>query len=259
MDLMMATAEEHTVLGCAPSVNAYGLKGEPIADGRAIPMRWCGWHVHIGGVQGEMKHPEVANHAAKACDLFAGIAAIALFGDKERKERRRYYGMPGEYRLPDHGFEYRPISGMMGYHPVWTQFLLDVTRWAYRMGVSRLYEAHGKFSEKDVIAAIINSDVDAARGIIKENEKVWQSFMKARYKTGQYSYAPTKYRGDEMMEVLLGKAKIRDAGSVEKNWKLNKGEFPCPCKNALIEEYDGPDWITHAESANCSVGRMVLE
>src|SRR5690242_15574813 len=95
--LMAMASQQDSRLGCAPSNNAYGMQGRPIVNGREIPMRWAGWHLHASAIAQELMKPGVADRAAKACDLFAGVASVALFGDRERHERRQYYGMPGEY------------------------------------------------------------------------------------------------------------------------------------------------------------------
>jgi hypothetical protein len=249
---LMAMASKNDVqLGCAPSNNAYSLQGRPIIDGREIPMRWCGWHMHASASIADLMRPNVANKAAKACDLFVGIASIALFGDRERRERRQYYGMPGEYRLPKHGFEYRSVSGMMGYHPVWTQLLLDTFRWAFQVGFNDLLK-HANFKEQEVVKAIVESDVDAARGIIKDNLIIWKKFLNYRYRPNQYSDAGPVNRGEDALALLLGKKKLKDAGSVEANWKLDQQIVPW----SQAARYKGPDWMTHAEASNCSVMRM---
>jgi hypothetical protein len=252
---LMAIASKSDVrLGCAPSNNAYSLQGRPIVNGRKIPMRWAGWHMHAQGNQEQLMKPGVANDAAKVCDLFAGIASVALFGDRERKERRQYYGMPGEYRLPKHGFEYRSISGLMGYHPVWTQLLLDTFRWAFQVGFHGLLK-YVNFKEPEVVKTIIESDVNAAREIIKDNLTTWKAFLKYRYRPEQYYGAGEKNRATDVLALLLGKEKLVDAGSVEANWKLDQQVVPW----SQAASYKGTDWMTHSEAPNCSVMRMVLE
>jgi hypothetical protein len=252
--LMAMASKTDSQLGCAPSNNAYGLQGRPIANGREIPMRWAGWHLHASASHERLMTPNMANNAAKACDLFVGIASVSLFGDKERKERRQYYGMPGEYRLPAHGFEYRSVSGLMGYHPVWTQLLMDTFRWAFQVGYNNLLK-HTSFKEEEVVKAIIESDVNAAREIIKENRDTWKKFLVYRYRPGQYSDSGKTNRGTDALALLLGKKTLADAGSVEANWRLEQGSVPW--SNAAA--YTGKDWMNHSESPNCSVMRMVVE
>lgn len=252
--LMAMASKADAQLGCAPSNNAYGLQGRPIANGKEIPMRWCGWHMHATANPETLMKPGVAANAAKACDLFAGIASVALFGDRERRERRQYYGMPGEYRLPKHGFEYRSVSGLMGYHPVWTQLLLDTFRWAFQVGYNDLLK-HVQFKEKDVVKAIIESDVNAAREIIKDNLPLWRKFLNYRYRENQYGDAGKVNRGDDALALLLGKKKLLDAGSVEANWKLDEQIVPWGSNAA---SYKGKDWMAHSEAPNCSVMRMVV-
>lgn len=246
-------SEEHVRLGCAPSCNAYGLLGKPIVNGRELPLRWAGWHIHMGVYGGVEKG--AAAHAAKSCDLFAGIASVALFGHLERKDRRPYYGMPGEYRLPKHGFEYRTISGMAGYHPVWVQLLMDITRWAFNIGVSGVYLGHAKFKEEEVVDAIMQSDVEAARGIIKDNKKLWSAFLNHRYRPNQYTDAGKVNRGEDALRLLLGEVKLEDGGSVEKNWRLNREVISW---DYHASDFTGPEWMSHSEAPNCSVMRMVV-
>lgn len=257
--MMQQAADADVILGCAPSNNAYALRGKSIISGREIPMRWAGWHFHIG-TSDNLSDKAIADRCAKSCDLFVGIASIVLFGDRERKERRQFYGMPGEYRLPKHGFEYRSVSSMVGYHPVWVQLLMDVMRWAYTIGQNGLYQ-QAIFKEENVIAAIIESDVKAARRIIKKNEEIWRAFLLKRYHPGQYSYSGRENRAEDVMRLLLGKAQLQDAGSLEKNWRLDQAEANNPHQTVEIEKFaadNRPEWLLHSEAPNCSVMRMLL-
>ncbi len=142
----------------------------------------------------------------------------------------------------------------MGYHPVWTQLLLDIFRWAFQIGKEKLYLAQTHFKESEVVEAIMRSDVDAARGIIKDNSKIWNQFLDYRYRPGQYSDAGEINRGADAFALLLGKKKLKDAGSVEANWKLDQQIVPW----SKAATYKGPDWMVHSESPNCSVMRMEI-
>ena len=227
-EVMMMATEEDIQLGCMPSLNAYGDRGELVHNGRALMMRCTGMHIHIGSKE---VSKENAPRIVKAMDGMVGLAATALFGDEENKWRRRLYGLPGEYRLPKHGLEYRVVSGAMLRHPIRVHFLIDIARYAFQLGVSRLWEVFSENKEKDIKKAILESNQKLAWKLIKKDEELWMPFLRGRYVDGRLEL-------DKLFGVLTGQEKIKTGKFVD-NWRFGK-------------------WIYHSEGPNCSVHKAVL-
>ncbi len=95
------------LLGCMPSYNIYGEK--PITvDPVEYRKRSSGGHIHFGisddAVMGDRRR------MVPLCDVIIGNTAVLLDRDPGAAERRENYGRAGEFRLPDHGLEYRTTS-----------------------------------------------------------------------------------------------------------------------------------------------------
>jgi hypothetical protein len=228
-EYLMAASENFVRLGCEPSMNIYGDHGKVIVDGRALPIRFAGSHMHFGDALGI--HPTLVEPITKALDTIVGVGSIALFGHRENRDRRRYYGQAGEYRLPKHGYEYRVVSSRMLHHPVFVHLLFDVGRIAYSLGKFRLFEFFSKNDIKSVRQVINSNDRQGAIELIKENDELWRGILGRKF---QFSTV------EGIIEVLLGKKKIVSNG-ISANWK-----------------FDG-SWIGHSESLNCCVYNMLTE
>lgn len=104
-------------LGCAPSLSAYG-EPRPQVDGREYLFRSAAGHIHLGCRMSELGDP---NDVVKVLDLMCGLPCVLMDRDERAKERRRYYGRAGEYRLPKHGLEYRvPSNFWLFRYPVYS-------------------------------------------------------------------------------------------------------------------------------------------
>lgn len=244
-EIMMQAGENDVMLGCMPSKNAYGDVGELVVNGRGLPMRCTGSHIHIGssGVT-----EENAPRIVKAMDAMVGLASVSLFGDEENHWRRRIYGLPGEYRIPKHGIEYRVVSGAMLKHPVRCHFLFDIARFAFQIGLGRVWEVIGAGSELEIKEAIRNSDQEAARKLIKKNKALWKMFLEKRY----YPYGERSV--DWLFDILIGEKKLK-VGKLEKNWHLGQeGEVV-----DYNEKNPKNKWVWHSEGDNCSVAKAEVE
>ena len=225
--LLLMSPEEYVRIGCAPSMNAYGAMGEQIVDGRALPYRFAGAHIHIGSKD---VTPENAIRTVKCMDALVGCMSVALFGSQENDVRRRFYGIAGEYRLPKHGLEYRVVSAGMLRHPVYCNLLMDTARMAFRCGVSRVFEVLGWFDETTVKKAINESDVKLARKVLKKNEVLLKQIFDKIYGAGNTA---------NIWLLLMGEKKIKLKRTMEADWYFAKG------------------WINHGEAINCSVRKAV--
>jgi len=100
------------LFGCDPSFCTY-TNGITIVPGAndVDNLRCSGFHIHFGW---ESKfREEDYKKFIMLCDIFLGLPSLIV--DKD-KERRLIYGSLGDYRLPEHGVEYRTMgSGMYKY------------------------------------------------------------------------------------------------------------------------------------------------
>lgn len=227
-ELLLAAPAKYLQMGCAPSNNVYGIHGEAIADGKALGIRFAGSHIHMGlPTIASRKTPNI-ERIVMAMDCIAGVMSVALFGSKNERLRRNYYGLPGEFRLPKHGIEYRAISAAMLRHPVYYHLLVDAARFAMRMGDQDLMKDWWSTPIESVVSCMQHGTKKHAREIIAR-EPVFEAFLNKRY-----GYSKTK-----LLNILLGKAKIRDEGFLA-NWRIQ--EKPT---------FDNPNrWIAHCNFAN---------
>ncbi len=216
----LETAEDKYVeFGCMPSINAYGLSGNNL-PGRQVPMRFAGGHLHLG-MKPEYRSPE----GIKGMDAILGVACVSMFAEFDNPVRREYYGLPGEYRTPPHGLEYRALSNAWLMHPLLANFVFDVGRAAYRFGLSGL----NTLPEDEVVDIMLRSDVDKARAFMTKHSTTFNSVISASPTYGN-TYA------SEVLGYFLSGAEsiIRDPRDLEYNWRL----IPGPKR----------PWYSHCES-----------
>jgi hypothetical protein len=231
-DTLLTSKEEHVALGCGASFNAYDLCGEPIANPRLLRERFAGGHIHAGLIPKPL--PAKAQQIVKAIDAIAAVPTVAMFEKLDNPIRRRYYGLPGEYRLPVHGLEYRTLSNAWLCHPAIGQFTRELVRLALKigqMGTEGMFE----YEEAAVVKCIIDHDVDYARAHVKRNLKAYEAMLRAVY---PYD-APVK-QGLALLAKPVHEF-VSDVDNIEKNWGLGKG-WQGNCQNA------GTTWASYATS-----------
>jgi hypothetical protein len=210
-DMLRKAANEHVQFGCMPSKNAYGLEGHH-KDGRDVPFRPAGGHIHFGvGKRPEKDYIRMV----KALDGTIGVACVSLFEKFDDPRRRQLYGLPGEYRTPPHGMEYRTLSNAWLFHPMIMNLVFDVARKALVLGDKGLFEKHWQTPEKETIDCILNSDVAKAREILKTNEKVFKQLLTA-------AYGERPIETEILFNVFMsGMHKVlEDPSDIVKNWNL---------------------------------------
>lgn len=200
--------EEHVAFGCAPSKNAYGLRGNT-QSGRVVPYRFAGGHIHMGINEESKKNiPKIV----KALDTVLGVGCVSLFAGLDNPIRRQFYGQAGEYRTPPHGLEYRVLSNAWLCHPVIFHLVFDTAR-----AVAGLVEDGFELSDfwqsnqQSTLDTIMNSDVDQARKILRGNEKVFQRILGMATGHTELAYR-VFYNG-------LGDL-VKNPGDIAGNWKL---------------------------------------
>lgn len=209
-------ADEHVAFGCMPSKNVYGLKVE-MPPARMVPFRSAGGHIHFG--VGKSWH-QFAEPMVKALDAILGVACVSLFAEFDDPSRRRLYGLPGEYRTPEHGIEYRPLSNAWLCHPMIMNLVIDLSRKALMFGKNG-YMKYWNATEEETINCIINCDVEASHRILSRNKDAFKAMLKASY-----------YVDDAKLELLYNvfingiRSAINDPHDFVTNWKLHTGWTP---------------------------------
>ena len=175
--------------GCAPSKNSYtpSKKISPsltIKNPDTFKFRMAGGHLHFGRpgvnpnspndrygrVAQAIDNPELT---VPVLDYVLGNTSVLIDRDKHSAERRKYYGMAGEYRTPKHGLEYRVLGNWwLRAYP-----LMSMVTGFGRLAV--IIAAQGAAKEitslvprKDIIKAINENDMDLAYTNWKKIKKV---------------------------------------------------------------------------------------
>lgn len=236
--MMEKASEEHVALGCLPSKNAYGDSGMVVENGRALPVRVAGCHIHIqlnSQARDESKDiiPQI-----KMADAIAGILSVSVLEGLEHPRRRELYGLAGEYRTPAHGLEYRTLSSAILWHPALFSLMGDFVRVGCSIAKANL-QYRWKASEEEVRHTINTLDVTMAREILSRNRKFVEECLWGLYcnkKRGDtlgcqpYDVPSPSRIFDEF--VMVG-AKKYISLDVERNWHLSDREW--------IEHGEGPE------------------
>jgi hypothetical protein len=250
--------KEQLALGCAPSENVYGAKGDlEDLNPATLPFRFAGFHFHCS--LSERNNPGLFTRVIKAMDAIAGVASVSLLRGMEDIRRRKYYGLAGEYRTPPHGLEWRVLSSAVLAHPIITHLMLDLTRYAGTLAEGG-YERMWKVDEAEVQAIINSLDVRGAEEVLNRNMGAFEAILQAIYgrakrphfykKVGAYTNDLIKKGGPYVWEnaktlFMDGASKWLPLEDMSANWLIGvKGE------NA---------WRGHSESANRSVYRLILD
>lgn len=101
-------SEKARMLGCAPSLNIYGSR--PLkCDKLTYRKRSPGGHIHLGLKSTNLfgGRLDYRQNLIPLLDVFVGNFCVLLDRDPGAAERRENYGRAGEFRLPEHGVEYR--------------------------------------------------------------------------------------------------------------------------------------------------------
>lgn len=210
--MLVDNKDEHVQFGCMPSKNVYGIKGK-IADGREVPFRSAGGHIHLELSFNQKKKIE---QYVKALDAILGVACVSMFGAYDDSRRREYYGLAGEYRTPSHGMEYRPLSNVWMCHPTAMYIVYDLARKVISLVDQGLFHLW-KYDEAEVIDCINQCNIPLACEILKINEKMFKDILHS-----------ICYQRKDTVDVvyntfMLGiEELIPEVDNVENNWRLLK-------------------------------------
>jgi len=208
MKLLSNSLEEHVSLGCMPSFNAYGLEGQRVPP-RELPFRSAGGHIHLG-IGSRPK--EEMERIVKAMDMVLGVACVSLFAGMDDPRRRHFYGLPGEYRLPPHGLEYRTLSNAWLCHPLIMNMVFELARKAVVFGEKAL-TSMWQVEEKETLDCILTCNVDKAREILTTNKTVFCKILEAA----------NLYPTDKAYNIFMNgvASAVDDYTDMETNWNLN--------------------------------------
>jgi hypothetical protein len=207
---------------CSRSFNIYNDPGEGVQDARAYPYRCAGGHIHFGyswGFTGAGLEQVV-----RGLDGILGVIGVSLAAGIDNPERRRTYGRAGEFRLPEHGLEYRVLSNFWLAHPAIAMLVFDIARIAVRFAANGLYSLCWVASEKEVREVINECDVQGARNILKRNEQVLKGLLRQTWPPvfGRGVEAVQKMQQVALSTLLNGMdVAIKDPENIEANWVLS--------------------------------------
>lgn len=219
-EMLAGSQKQHVELGCEPSLNAYGHRGQLVSDGRQLPIRFAGGHIHFGvndSIFTSRPTKTQLASAVKALDAILGVMCVSLFQGMDDPIRRRFYGLAGEYRLPPHGLEYRVLSNAWLMHPSFTHLVFDIARWSVQLALGGYFTSVWRaISERWVVAAINNCDVKVAQNILRMNKQLLCRYFEDRYGDtgGAFTWAAIH---DGMRNRI-------DIDTVAENWQLHNVE-----------------------------------
>lgn len=225
---------------CSQSYNIYGDCGDGIPDARTYKYRCAGGHIHIGYTI----RPTASSieQIVRALDGILGVAGVSLAAGFDNPERRHTYGRAGEFRLPEHGLEYRVLSNFWLGHPAITMLVFELARTAVRMGESGLFNLCWDATEKETRQVINECDVQGARDILTRNLPVLRAMFNEIW--GQYLDKPVEeqMRATAIHTLLNGTGvAVQNLADVEGNWRLG-GEFKYYCRD------DNASWYSLSKS-----------
>lgn len=153
--------------GCAPSFNLYNSGAQVGVDPSIYRKRSAGGHIHLGLSKGSKLY-EHRERLIPILDCLVGLTSVLVDRDEGNKERRKVYGRAGEYRLPDHGIEYRTLSNFwLRSYPL-MGMVLGLSRLAVQV-LNNTLVAHNNDLEKDLLDRV---DLEKVIQAINTNDLV---------------------------------------------------------------------------------------
>lgn len=233
-EVMQSAAPEHTELGCAPSVNAYGDMPLIVDSPRELPIRFAGFHVHASTKGYGMKD---VDQMIRVIDEVYGLPSIALLAGLDDERRRQFYGKAGEYREPPYGIEYRVPSGANLRHPVLAHVTFNMVRTGIKVanrGITDIWD----IGQEEVRRIINQNDVESARNVLTAKQDVLDLLLHRVYHNGSNNNAKLKRL------IMEGAAKfLPDLDDPERAWKMRSGQH----------------WATHSDGRDESIIQLQIE
>jgi hypothetical protein len=141
--VMKKLPKESLEFGCKPSFNIYDPDAIVGVEGDKYNYRSGSGHVHLGKLPHTIwfdkskhyspfynKSVDRRQELVQLLDIVLGNTCVMIDRDPLQKERRKHYGRAGEYRLPDHGLEYRTLSNFWLRDYALASFVFGMARYA---------------------------------------------------------------------------------------------------------------------------------
>lgn len=182
--------------GCKPSFNVNS--DEPflmMLNPSKYLVRSAGGHIHIGAESLTTKRIlKDVKRIVPVLDTILGNTCVLIDRNEGNKERRKYYGRAGEYRLPSYGIEYRTLSNFWLISPTISTFVMGLARHAVDICKNNLDKELMKLVDyKDVETAINNNDF----GLALSNFNKIKEYLVGTVYTGSNSRHGYRYPLDE--------------------------------------------------------------
>jgi len=211
-DTLLETAMDHHVaLGCKPSLNANGLKGKFVDEGRDLKFRFTGGHMHFTLYHADGITPYTVTEKEaliRFLDATVGVWSVAAAEKLDNPIRRKYYGLPGEWRDTPYGIEYRTPSNFWLTTPKAAHAIFEVGRAAIQLFEAN--KAHLWASEQDeVVRTIMKHDATHAREILHRNHDLLLFLVAQR----------NKWLFEPLMEMAM--KPLSPIQDIAKNWLLD--------------------------------------
>jgi hypothetical protein len=180
---------------------------------------------------------ETAIPIVKALDAIIGVACVSLFAKFDDPKRRKLYGLPGEFRLPKHGIEYRPLSNAWLAHPFISNLVIDVARNVVVLAQKGLFNKVWEATEEETVNCIVRCDVKAAREILERNRETFIKLLEASY----HEWAK-KRELEFLFNVFTHGMEwiIKDPNDFVSNWNLHG------------------TWVAHSGGSNMNVENLLM-
>lgn len=233
-------SDQFVQLGCMPSDNAYHMKGKCMEDGRQLPHRFAGGHMHFGSW---IEQPPY-QHLIQTLDKICGVWAVGAAANFDSAVRRQYYGLAGEFRTPTYGrtlnnetkygLEWRTLSNFWLIHPQITQVTWEIARMALRWAETGATDLWASTVE-ETTRCINECDVKLAREIINRNAALFKHLFKEQVNyMGVLTVQEERKMADlalqvnqEGLEIITKDTKVEDAWYLDGNWFYNAGSPNC--------------------------------
>lgn len=218
---MLETADyKHVMLGCEPSYNAYEMRGKPVENPRLLKYRFAGGHMHFGEYTRKPDYVKIV----KLLDSILGVWAVGVARSVDSPVRREYYGMAGEYRMPNYGMndagrqvygiEYRTLSNFWLSSPPLMQVTWEIGRMCVKLAgtpYAKLWAAE----EAEVVGTINACDYKSANSILRRNLPMFKWLL-----GHQRTYRPQHVKKAVDLSLKGMSEFVENVHDIPNNWKF---------------------------------------
>jgi hypothetical protein len=248
IETLYEDAPEHVALGCAPSQNIYGDRGRLATDSREIPFRFAGCHLHFS-FYNYISDAELRQMLIHLDGIYS-VCMTSFAAGYDNPIRRMYYGLAGEYRRPSpKRFEYRTPSNIILSHPGVFHMAVDFARACLYLVDAPIYQNAIPTLDPNFYRSVVNnSDVDAARKWMVENQAFLTRLIKSSY--DGYSEGSAQIASHAFSALLNGiDSIVTNPRDIAGNWLLSIGEKESSHEGGYSRPMEF--WSSHSSNLNC--------